>query len=153
MTSADSRNSTMKVTVVIAALALVAGLAGGVILSRLLTPAPKLRIASGDMSAVLQRLDLTDEQRAAATEILDRSAPRSRAIMLEMAARLRSVADSVDAELRQVLTAEQRAQLDSLRREPRLVLQRKMVTPSGTMTDTIVDTILASDTTRIRRRQ
>jgi hypothetical protein len=143
----------MKLTIGIALLALIAGVAIGVTATRLMMPAPKLRIAPGDMSAVLGRLDLTEEQREQASEILERSAPRSRAIMMEMAGRLRGVADSVDDELRRILTAEQRVRLDSLRGEPRLILRRTRVTPSGTQTDTIVDTVMSRDTRRVSPRQ
>jgi len=58
------------------------------------------------------------------------------------------VADSVDAELRTILTPEQRLRLDSLKREPRFILKRKVVTPIGTKVDTLLDTSGAS-----RRRQ
>jgi hypothetical protein len=47
------------------------------------------------------------------------------------------VADSVDGELRSILTADQRRRLDSLRTEPRLMLKRKM---DGQKVDTILDT-------------
>jgi hypothetical protein len=151
--AAERRGATMKLTIGIALLALIAGVAIGVTATRLMMPAPKLRIAPGDMSAVLGRLDLTEEQREQASEILERSAPRSRAIMMEMAGRLRGVADSVDDELRRILTAEQRVRLDSLRGEPRLILRRTRVTPSGTQTDTIVDTVMSRDTRRVSPRQ
>lgn len=130
----------MKLTLAIAALALVAGIAAGVIGTRLLTPTRQLRLAPSNMSAVLDRLDLTDQQRSQAAAILDRSAPRSRAIMMDMAQQLRRVADSVDAELRAILTEAQRARLDSLREEPRFLLRRVMVTPDGVRHDTILDT-------------
>jgi hypothetical protein len=55
-----------------------------------------------------------------------------------MADRLRAVADSVDAELRKILTPEQRTRLDSLRvHGPQFMLKRKRVTPTGTAVDTV----------------
>jgi hypothetical protein len=58
--------------------------------------------------------------------------------MVDMADRLRAVADSVDAELRQILTPEQRTRLDSLRvNGPQFMLKRKRVTPTGTTVDTV----------------
>ena len=60
--------------------------------------------------------------------------------MLELADRLKIVGDSVDAELRAILTPEQRVRRDSLRRDPRLMLKRKTVTPEGTRVDTLIDT-------------
>ena len=62
--------------------------------------------------------------------------------MLELGTRLRSVADSVDAELRAILTTEQRLRLDSLKQNSRLLLRRKVVGPGGIRTDTVIDTVL-----------
>lgn len=121
-------------------LAFVAGAFAGIAGDRLLAPRPRIRAAVNDMSRVFDRLALTPEQRAQAEAIVADAAPRSRAVMLELADRLRIVADSVDVELRAILTPEQRLRLDSLRRDPRLMLKRKMVTPGGTRVDTLIDT-------------
>jgi Spy/CpxP family protein refolding chaperone len=122
------------------ALAFVAGAFAGIAGDRLLAPRLRIRAAMQDMSDVFDRLALTPEQRVQAESIVADAAPRSRAVMLELADRLRIVADSVDAELRAILTPEQRLRLDSLRRESRLMLKRKMVTPAGTRVDTLIDT-------------
>jgi hypothetical protein len=124
-------------------LAFTAGAAAGVAGGRLFTPTVRVRASLGDMSGVLDRLELSREQRRQADSIVARSAPRSEAIMLELADRLRSVSDSVDAELRAVLTAEQRVRLDSLRQGSRVLLKRKVVGPGGVRTDTLIDTSLA----------
>jgi hypothetical protein len=121
----------------------VAGVAVGVIGDRLAakaSPQVATRIKlSGDMSGVLDRLELTREQRAQAESILSHRAPRSESLMMEMADRLRAVSDSVDAELRQILTAPQRSRLDSLRANgPQFMLKRKVVTPGGTTVDSVV---------------
>ena len=97
-----------------------------------------LRVRMDDMSAVLDRLELTREQRRRADSIVARSAPRSEAIMLEVGERLQAVADTVDRELRAVLTAEQQTLLDSMRTGPRLVLKRKDSGSSGARVDTVV---------------
>ena len=117
----------------------VAGVAGGVIGDRLLARRPVLRAEiHSDMSHVLDRLDLTSRQRAQADSIVNRQAPRSEAVMMDMAERLGAVADSVDADLRAILTPNQQARLDSLRAEgPQLMLKRKRITPSGTTVDTV----------------
>lgn len=120
-------------------IALIAGVAAGVAGARALAPRPTIRAGLG-MAPVLDELELTADQRREAEAILERSAPRSRAIMVELAERLGAVADSVDAELRVILTAEQRARLDAMRTDRRMMLKRKVVTPSGTRVDTIVDT-------------
>lgn len=120
-------------------LVFIAGAAAGVIGDRLsLGDRPRIRTVVSDMSPVFDRLGLTAEQRLRAEAIVTRSAPRSAAIMMETAERLRAVADSVDSELRAILTAEQRLRLDSLRREPMMVLKRKVQTSGGgARTDTL----------------
>lgn len=60
-----------------------------------------------------------------AESILEASAPRSEEAMREAAGRLQDVADSVDAQLRVILTPEQRTRLDRLRRQPVFMLKRK----------------------------
>ena len=126
--------------------AFVAGASAGVAGNRLLAPRVVLRTPIDEMSRVFDRLRLTPEQRRQAEPIVAASTPRTRAVMIELGERLRQVADSVDAELRAILTPEQRARLDSLRSDSRLLLKRKVTTPGGTEVDTILDT-----TTKRRR--
>ncbi|HSA56285.1 MAG TPA: hypothetical protein VLE53_11320 [Gemmatimonadaceae bacterium] len=121
-------------------LAFVAGASAGIVGDRLVSPRFGIRATLDDMSGVLDRLDLTPEQRRQADSIVSRSEPRSREVLVELGERLRRVADSVDAELRTILTAEQRLRLDSLRTEPRLMLKRKTMTPGGERVDTLLDT-------------
>lgn len=121
-------------------LAFVAGASAGVAGDRLLAPRVRLRATFDDMSRVFDRLQLTPEQRRQADEIVAGSAPRTRAVMLELGERLQRVADSVDMELRAILTLEQRLRLDSLRSDSRLLLKRKVLTPGGTRVDTLLDT-------------
>ena len=116
-----------------------AGIAGRSMIDR--TDGPRIR-ASLDMSRVLDALHLTAEQRRQADAIVHRSAPRSQAIMIELAERLRAVADSVDVELRALLTPAQLARLDSMRTDSRIVMKRKVMTPGGTRVDTIIDSTL-----------
>ena len=118
-------------------LAFAAGAAAGAGLSRVLGPEPTDRTrVIRDMSGVLDGLGLTSEQRVRAEEILEASAPRSEEAMREAAGRLQEVADSVDAQLRAILTPEQRIRLDRLRRPPVFMLKRK--TPGAATT---VDTV------------
>lgn len=121
-------------------LAFVAGASAGIVGDRLVSPPMRIRATLDDMSGVLDRLDLAPEQRRQADSIVSRSEPRSREVLIELGERLQRVADSVDAELRAILTAEQRLRLDSLRREPRLMLKRKTMTPDGERVDTLLDT-------------
>ena len=120
----------------------VAGVAVGVIGDRLAGKArPEVRTRikiGGDMASVLDRLELSPQQRARADSIVSHRTPRSEGLMMEMAERLKAVSDSIDAELRQILTPAQRVRLDSLRtREPQFRLKRRMVTPEGTV-DTVI---------------
>ena len=99
---------------------------------------PRVRaMITADMSGVLDRLELSPDQRAQARAIIERSAPRTEQTMMDVADRLRAISDSIDAELRAILTPTQRLRLDSLRVNRRLLLKRKMVTPGGTKVDTL----------------
>jgi hypothetical protein len=100
---------------------------------------PTVRVRSpGDMAPLLDQLQLSADQRRRADSILERRTPMVEAMMLEVVRRLRVVSDSVDAELRVILTPEQRARLDALRRESRIMLKRKVVGPRGTTVDTLI---------------
>jgi hypothetical protein len=116
-----------------------AGVAAGVGLDRAVTTGSKLetRLSTG-MPEVLVRLGLTAEQRRAVDSLLERSRPRAQAAMAEMVPRLGAIADSLDAELRQILTPAQRARLDSLGGQGLLVLKRKTSGPGGLKVDTLL---------------
>ena len=129
-------------------IAFIAGVSAGVAGDRLLAPRIMIRAKIGDMSGVFDKLELTPEQRRQAESIVERSAPRSEAIMIDVAERLRAVADSVDDDLRTILTPVQRARLDSLRSDSRIMLKRKLVTPGGTKVDTVFDTSMTRRKTR-----
>ena len=121
-------------------LAFIAGASAGVVGDRVLAPRLQVRATLDDMSGVLDRLDLTPEQRRQADSIVLRSEPRSREVLIELGERLRRVADSVDNELRAILTPSQRVRLDSMRTDSRLMLKRKVLTPAGMKVDTLLDT-------------
>jgi len=118
------------------ALAFAGGAVVGVGADRWLAPTPTIqaRVAL-DPSGILDGLGLTPDQRVQAEAMLAASAPRAEEAMREAAERLRAVADSVDAELRAILTAEQRRRLDDLR-PPTFMIRRKV--PGG---ETTVDTL------------
>lgn len=121
-------------------LAFIAGASAGVVGDRMFAPRVKVRATLDDMSGVLDRLDLTPEQRRQADSIVLRSEPRSREVLIELGERLRRVADSVDGELRAILTPSQQLRLDSMRTDSRLMLKRKSLTPAGMKVDTLLDT-------------
>lgn len=118
------------------ALVFAAGAVAGIAADRWFSPrsAPGTRITR-DFSAVLDALDLDADQRRQAQALLENSAPRSETILREVAEQLQLVADSVDAELRKILTPAQRARLDSLGRGPLFVIKRKSA--EGTTVDTL----------------
>lgn len=124
-------------TSVLIALAFAAGAVVGVATARWLAPTPTVQArVIRDMTGVLDSLGLSSEQRARAQAIVEASAPRTEEAMREAAERLRFVADSIDTELRAILTPEQRIRLDQLRRQPIFMIKRK--TPGGgTTADTV----------------
>lgn len=92
-----------------------------------------------DISGVLDQLKLTDEQRRQALAILNQETPRSELAMMQLAARLRSISDSVDSQLRVLLTPAQRIKLDSLRHPPVFILKHKDGSGASTV-DTVYPT-------------
>ncbi len=139
MTSNRSRKGLVIASML--ALAFAGGAAAGVAGDRLVNARPGIRVKLDDGSALLDRLSLSPEQRARAESILARRSPLARVVMAEAAAKLRLVADSADAELREILTPSQRATLDSLRRSSRRLLIRRERTPEGGRVDTVLDTV------------
>src|ERR1041384_6058259 len=92
-----------------------AAVGGGILVDRLVVNRPMLqtRFVARDLSPVLEKLSLTADQRTRIDSILARRSPASESVMIELAAHLRAVSDSVDRELRAILTPGQRARLDS----------------------------------------
>jgi Spy/CpxP family protein refolding chaperone len=142
MMMSPARRSVLVVTAAGVAV-FVAGLATGIMadrwMSRRLTF--RARVMAPEVSGVLRQLDklgLTPLQRTQAESILSRRAPASEALLIDVTRHLGALADSVDAELRQILTPAQRARFDSLHvGKPRFMLKRQTITPRGTMTDTL----------------
>jgi Spy/CpxP family protein refolding chaperone len=67
----------------------------------------------------LRQLDLSDEQRARIHEIFERHRPKLDAVLRESFPLVRSVHETIDSEIRQVLTPEQRVEFDQLKeRQP-----------------------------------
>ena len=101
---------------------LLAGLAADRAMTRRQSMSPRLALQAPEL---LDRLDLTTEQRRAADSILVRSSPRSEAAIREMVPRLAAIADSVNDELAAILTPAQRARLASITRSTIFVLKKK----------------------------
>ncbi|HEY5087195.1 MAG TPA: hypothetical protein VII66_07575 [Gemmatimonadaceae bacterium] len=137
MTPHGLRSDPAFVGVVLFVLAFAAGVGSGVAGERLIAHRSVAATRTvEDMSGVLDQLVLTDEQRRQAQAILNRETPRSERAMLELAARLHRISDSVDSELRVILTPAQRFKLDSLRRPLTFILKHEASSGASTV-DTV----------------
>lgn len=118
----DTRRRGIILLTVVFVVGALAGIAG----DRALVPrhqaGTRVMLRSNDL---LDQLDLSREQRAAAESILARSSPSSEVAMRELALRLSSIADSANRELASILSPAQRAKLDSITRAPLFLLKRK----------------------------
>ena len=100
-----------------------AGMLGGAALNQTLTagtpdrPADCTRPHAESKGRILDQLDLTAEQRAKVDAILERRRSQTRRFWQHEGAGLRSMVDSTRAEIRNVLTPEQRERYDRLRQE------------------------------------
>ncbi|HEX7091588.1 MAG TPA: hypothetical protein VF192_15715 [Longimicrobiales bacterium] len=72
-----------------------------------------------DRISTLEQLDLTPEQRVRIDSVLERGRRKAQAFWDEHGPTLRAIVDSTRAEIRSLLTPEQRAEYDRLRAERR----------------------------------
>jgi len=136
MISSTSRARLIGIVVLLIVFA--AGIAVGLAADRLTSERRMIKVVAPDMSSILDKLDLTTKQRSQARAIVERRAPSTETMMRELGEHLRLISDSLDRELRTVLTPIQQARLDSLRSGQRLLLKRKAVGSGGaSVTDTI----------------
>ncbi len=112
----------------------VAGALAGVAVDRVRASEEPARRLSLQMSSVFDRLQLTPHQRHAVDSILNASTPRTEAVMQEMAPKLNAIVDSVNSDLRLLLTPPQQAVFDSLQRGSRRLLLKQRV---GDRVDTV----------------
>jgi hypothetical protein len=73
--------------------------------------------ATSRLPPPLAELGLTPDQEQEALHIIDKHGPELEAILKEVAPRVRAVQDQVEAELRQILSEEQRKELDRRKRD------------------------------------
>lgn len=78
----------------------------------------------GQLPPFFAQLDLTEQQRTEILAILEETRPEAQDIMGEMFPRLRAVMESANGRIREILTAEQAAQLDSLMQSRRARYRR-----------------------------
>jgi Spy/CpxP family protein refolding chaperone len=138
MISSSSTSRTRVVGAAVLLVVFVAGAAVGIAVERLVRPGSGIQtVFKNDMSGVLDRLELSSAQRAQAAAIIERRTPATEAMMIELGNRLHETSDSLDAELRAILTPQQRLRLDSLRSQRQLMIKRKIMGPGGTKVDTV----------------
>lgn len=101
------------------AVTFIAGALAGAAVDRVLTagepePVEREKERDGDRSRsyVIDRVEMSEEQRAEIDEILEERAERMRSVWQEAEPRLRAVTDSARAEIMDVLTPEQRAEYE-----------------------------------------
>ena len=112
-----------------------AGVAVGIGLERVRPADPARNISLiTRVPSLLKSVGLSPAQQRAVDSLINGGAPRALAAMRETVPILRAVADSLDTELRQILTPAQRARFDSLGGF-RLLLKRK--TRDGEKVDTL----------------
>ncbi|MCC6215914.1 MAG: periplasmic heavy metal sensor [Polyangiaceae bacterium] len=120
--TADDRGARLQlVTAAVILGTFLLGLASGVGLTRLLGPPHPPPPPYGPPPAdPLDALDLSPEQRARADAIRERHRPAIEAVLREGFPRMRALHEQMRAELREILTPEQRRRLDELdaRRPP-----------------------------------
>lgn len=92
-----------------------AGVAGDRVFRAPPEPASEMRVpwgGPGMLPPFFERLHLSDDQRLRIREILERYRPRTDSVVEALLPRLRELTDSARMEIREVLTEEQREQLD-----------------------------------------
>lgn len=89
------------------------GVLGGITFERAQGPRDRHHPRGKIPPELAEGLSLSQDQERRMMEILDRNRPRTEAVLKEFLPRLRSIADSVRAEVRAVLTPEQQKIFDS----------------------------------------
>ena len=87
-------------------------------------PPMRRMMQPGELPGPFGKLELTEDQRTRIVEIFDSARPRTDAILQEMMPRLQAIQDSIQADIREVLTPEQVALLDE-------EVQRDKMRPGG----------------------
>jgi len=91
--------------------------------------------------AVFADLALTPEQRRQIEVILERGRPRTDSVMAEIFPRIRAVTDSVDAEIRTVLSGDQIRRLDERRAASPAFIRRLRKVGPDSVEEVRVDTV------------
>ena len=103
-----------------------AGLFAGIGVERWGSPAPDPEAAAASLSASLDQLELTPQQRERIETILATSQTSTDRVLAEVLPRIQAVVDSVNGEIRQVLDEEQRVRLDQIRRR-NVIIRREVI--------------------------
>lgn len=102
-----------------------AGLFAGLALARWNALGPDRGTAAAGLTASLSELDLGPDQRARIEQILAASQPRTDRALEEALPRVQAVVDSVDSEIREVLTDDQEIRLEEIRRN--VIVERRVI--------------------------
>ncbi|MEO7457338.1 MAG: hypothetical protein ABIY52_13830 [Gemmatimonadaceae bacterium] len=125
------RARVMGVGIVIVAF-VVGGMFGAVVARRTTPAGVRLTLTTTtEIPRELERLDLSDEQRVAVQAILRAGHERVVAVIDEFDPRMRAAVESVDEDIRGVLTPEQRASFDAARRAHPILRQRRILRDSN----------------------
>ncbi|MGH7567304.1 MAG: hypothetical protein ACREK2_10785 [Gemmatimonadota bacterium] len=101
-----------------------AGLFAGLAIARWRAPAPDPGPVAAGLQGALAELDLMPEQRERIERILATSQARTDRVLEQVLPPIQAVVDSVDGEIRQVLTDEQRIRLEEIRR---VIVRREVI--------------------------
>lgn len=123
----ERESRTRLATIGVLALVFVAGGAVGAALQRVLAPEPGAAVAGGavgdrreredgrrERRRIVDRVGLTEEQRAKVDSIVEYHRVRVGEVWREMGPRFEAIAESTRADIKRILTPEQRARYDSL---------------------------------------
>lgn len=103
--------------VLVLALTFLAGAGTGAGLLASFGPPRRAHHGPGRLPPPFEELGLSAEQRRQATELFDRYRPRFEAVFAESGPKVRALREEIDAELLPILTEEQRARFEELKKQ------------------------------------
>ena len=114
MTSSTNPARRMRIQgVVLLVLTFIVGVLAGGATERIRGSRGKPFRQMGELPPPFARLGLTEEQRTEISALFERGRPRADSVLRELMPHLQAIQDSIRAEIRDILTAEQAEQLDA----------------------------------------
>lgn len=92
---------------------------------------PRAIMSSRAVDHLARRLELTPEQRDSVDAILERQRERAGAVFADIGPRLRTVLDSTNTQIREILDPGQQTEFDAIIQEDRGVLGRRFTPPDS----------------------